>query len=44
MNIIDTVKHKEDAIILRDNSVLPDISLDVLGESSFVSSLAILNG
>jgi hypothetical protein len=44
MNIINTMKHKENAIVLRNKGDLLDISSDVLGESSSGSSLVVLNG
>jgi hypothetical protein len=34
MNIIGTVKYKEDSIVLRENRDLLDISSNVLGESN----------
>jgi hypothetical protein len=40
MNIIDTIKHKENLIILKKCDDLLDISSDMLGESS-TSGLAI---
>jgi hypothetical protein len=34
VNIIDTVKHKDNSIVLRESDDLLDISSDILGESS----------
>jgi hypothetical protein len=44
VNIIDTVKHKDNSIVLQDCDDLLDINSDVLGESSKSGSLSDSHG